>query len=331
MSATPDISVIVPAYNSAGTLARTLQSLLDQQTDARVEIIIADDASTDGTLAVAEDFAALYPETIRLLTSDCNRGVAINYFEALAHCHGRYITDCADDDRWLGTDALNAKFRILEAHPEAVAVYSPWIETHPDGTTIERCGFRRDIPAGSVATRDFMLALLRRTRPAAMHLSTVLYRASVVTDALSRHRDVICNPQFGFEDTPIMLALAAAGTILYDPQPSLAYTVGAPSISNASDAGRRAIFSARASLACRRLALYYGFPLQLLAGSLRHHLTYALGQARHSRSREVKREVARAVRECHISLGLRGLVLRMLNLWNRRIFCNFGEIFTYPK
>ncbi|MDE6782829.1 MAG: glycosyltransferase family 2 protein [Paramuribaculum sp.] len=314
MSATTDISVIVPTYNSAATLGRALQSLLRQQTAARVEIIISDDASTDGTLAVAEDFATRYPDTIRLLTSDRNRGVAVNYFDALSQCRGRYITDCADDDYWLGTDTLDNKFRALESHAEAVAVYSPWMEVHPDHTIREHAGFGRDIPAESAASHEFMLALLRRTWPAAMHLSTVLYRASVVTDALARRRDVICNPHFGFEDTSIMLALAAAGTIIYDHRPSLAYSVGHASISNDSDAGRRAIFSARASLACRRLALYYGIPLRLVADSLRHHLTYALGQARHSNSREVKREVARAVSECGISLGLRGYVLRLLNL-----------------
>lgn len=314
MSCQPDISVIVPAYNSAATLRRAVESVLHQRTDAQVEIVIADDGSTDSTVALAEEIAAVHPGIIRVLKADRNRGLVDNYFAALAQCRGRYITDCAPDDHWLGTEALDAKFRMLEERPDAVAVYSPWVETHPDGTNCTRSGMGCDIPADSALTHQFMVRLLRRDRPAAMHLSTVLYRADIIREALKRRPDVICNPLFGFEDMPVMLALAARGTILYCPEPSLAYSVGQPSISNAADAAPRAIFAARASLACRRLALYYGIPLRLIRDSLRHHLTYALGQARHSARRDVKREVAKAVEQCRIPLGVRGRILKILNL-----------------
>ena len=53
----PDISVVVPVRNAASTLPALLTSLADQDCDESYEVIVADDASTDGSVAVARDFA----------------------------------------------------------------------------------------------------------------------------------------------------------------------------------------------------------------------------------------------------------------------------------
>lgn len=311
-SSSCDISVIVPAYNNADTIARALQSILAQNIDAGVEILVCDDASTDNTTAIAAKIASRHPNKVRLIGSSVNRGLVTNYFEALAQCRGRYIADCAPDDYWLGTDTLALKYRLLEKNPEAVAVYTPWKEINERGECTPRNGTGHDIPAGSPATRELIVSLLQRQRPAPMHLSTMLYRTDVIRQALAIRPDRVRNTDYGIEDLPIMLALASAGTILYLPTPSLGYTVGQPSISNPADAGRCALFSAQCSLTCRELALYYGIPLREIRASMRHHLAYALSQARHSHNREIKRNVVQAVRHCHTPLSLKGYILKAI-------------------
>ncbi|MBO4955202.1 MAG: glycosyltransferase family 2 protein [Muribaculaceae bacterium] len=311
-SSSCDISVIVPAYNSAATLSRALESILGQEIDAHIEILVCDDASTDNTTAIAAEIASRHPDKVRLIGSSVNRGLVTNYFEALAQCRGRYIADCAPDDYWLGTDTLARKYRLLEKNPEAVAVYTPWEEVNEQGQCTLRTGMGHNIPAGSPATRELIISLLQRQRPAPMHLSTMLYRTEVIRQALAVRPDRVRNTDYGIEDLPIMLALASAGTILYLPTPSLGYTVGQPSISNPADAGRCALFSAQCSLTCRELALYYGIPLREIRDSMRHHLAYALSQARHSHNREIKRNVVQAVRRCHTPLSLKGYILKAI-------------------
>jgi glycosyltransferase involved in cell wall biosynthesis len=52
----PILSIIVPAYNAEKTLHRCIESILDQQHSAEIEIIISNDGSTDNTSAVAEEY-----------------------------------------------------------------------------------------------------------------------------------------------------------------------------------------------------------------------------------------------------------------------------------
>lgn len=95
----PKVSVVVPAYNSAGTLRRAVESVLCQS-EPSVEVVVVDDASTDGTLGVARRLEAEDPR-VRVLALPENGGVSRARNRGTAHARGEWIAVLDADDRYL--------------------------------------------------------------------------------------------------------------------------------------------------------------------------------------------------------------------------------------
>jgi glycosyltransferase involved in cell wall biosynthesis len=117
----PRVSVIIPAYNSEGYLASTLDSVRDQTLPAW-ELIVYDDGSTDGTVAVAEQYAAR-DRRIRV-GSGANAGVAAarNQGFAMSDPRSDYVIFLDNDDQW-EPDALATLVGVLDAHPDYVSAH----------------------------------------------------------------------------------------------------------------------------------------------------------------------------------------------------------------
>ena len=63
------ISTIIPSYNRADTVGQTIESILAQQVDADMEIVIGDDCSTDNAREVLLAYKEKYPDIIRYLST----------------------------------------------------------------------------------------------------------------------------------------------------------------------------------------------------------------------------------------------------------------------
>ena len=122
MTAAPVVSIGVPVYNAANFLARALESLL-AQTYPHLEIIICDNASTDGTAAIGREFAER-DSRVRYVRNDTNIGANPNFLKALDLASGKYFTWTAADDL-RPRHAIEACVRALEASPEAVMAHGP--------------------------------------------------------------------------------------------------------------------------------------------------------------------------------------------------------------
>lgn len=95
------ISVALCTYNGAAFLGDQLRSILNQDTPA-LEVVIADDGSTDGTLAIIEDVTRGHkgPTEIRLVHTDRVGGVTQNFDRAIGQCRGDIVALCDQDDTW---------------------------------------------------------------------------------------------------------------------------------------------------------------------------------------------------------------------------------------
>lgn len=165
MSVSQDlVSVMMPAFNAAGTISQAIDSVL-QQDHQRFELIIWDDASTDDTLKVATR-AAESDARIRVMGWDRNQGRAAARNAVLANATGSVIAICDSDDISLPS-RFSTQLEFLQSNPN-VGVLGAQIEsptgrraiTYPQSDSAIRDRFNRGrsaIPnqAAMIRTRLF--------------------------------------------------------------------------------------------------------------------------------------------------------------------------------
>src|SRR3954451_9368464 len=109
----PRVSVVIPCYNYARFLPASVESALAQP-GVDVDVLIVDDASTDGSGDLAEALAADHPR-IRVHRSPTNRGNIATYNYGLAQVEGEYVFLLSADDM-LTPGALSRAVRLMEAN-----------------------------------------------------------------------------------------------------------------------------------------------------------------------------------------------------------------------
>src|SRR5512139_1954457 len=115
----PAVSVVMAAYNAEDFLAEAIESVLDQ-TLRDFELLVVDDASTDGSPGIIERYARL-DRRIRTFRLARNGGTAHARNVALEHAQAPFVAICDDDDHQL-PQRLAAQVAYLEAHPRHVMV-----------------------------------------------------------------------------------------------------------------------------------------------------------------------------------------------------------------
>lgn len=119
---TATVSIGMPVYNAIGDIRRVLDSVLTQ-TFTDFELIISDNASTDGTAEVCAELASHDPR-IRLIRQPRNLGATHNFRYVLEQATGEFFMWAASDDV-RSPDFLAVNVGFLKANPEFVASTSP--------------------------------------------------------------------------------------------------------------------------------------------------------------------------------------------------------------
>lgn len=119
----PMVSVVMIAYNSAPFIERAIQGVLRQKTDFSIELLIADDASSDGTPGIIRRYASAYPHIIRPLFHPRNLGVQGNYLSLFPLARGKYMAMCDADDYWSSRRKLSRQVSYMESHPQCAICF----------------------------------------------------------------------------------------------------------------------------------------------------------------------------------------------------------------
>lgn len=118
MDDTPFLSVCLITYNHARFIRQAIDGVLMQKINFPIELIIADDFSTDGTRNILNEYKQKHPDLIRLILQEKNVGAARNWFDLLASPAGNYIAYFEGDDYWTDTNKLQKQVDFLESNPD---------------------------------------------------------------------------------------------------------------------------------------------------------------------------------------------------------------------
>ncbi len=140
----PKVSVIMPVYNVEAFVAEAVRSVLDQSfTD--FELIVVDDVSPDGSIAICESFG---DPRIHIVRHEVNRGLAGARNTGIRHARGAYLAFLDSDDFW---------------HPEKLARHVDHLDGAPEvGVSFSRSAF---VDADGTPTRCYQMPRLRDISP----------------------------------------------------------------------------------------------------------------------------------------------------------------------
>jgi len=119
----PMISVIMPAHNEEERIAAAVESVFSQSFEA-VELIVVDDASSDGTVDVLRRLQQSHPALTVVVQPD-NQGPGPARNAGLARARGEFIAFLDADDSW-HPECLATLHDTLRRHPEAALTYCGW-------------------------------------------------------------------------------------------------------------------------------------------------------------------------------------------------------------
>lgn len=117
----PRLTIALPVYNGEAFIAESLDSLL-AQTYSDFELLISDNASTDGTEAICRRYAELDPR-IRYIKQACNKGAVVNHNLLVPLARGELFKWASHDDVYAPT-LVEACVRALDRRPDAVLAHS---------------------------------------------------------------------------------------------------------------------------------------------------------------------------------------------------------------
>jgi glycosyltransferase involved in cell wall biosynthesis len=121
------ISVCCITYNHKPYIRQCLDGFMMQKTNFLFEVLIHDDASTDGTADIIREYEQRYPEIIKPIYQTENqysKGVKISITYNFPRAKGKYIALCEGDDYWTDTYKLQKQVDFLEKNPEYGMCYT---------------------------------------------------------------------------------------------------------------------------------------------------------------------------------------------------------------
>lgn len=218
----PLVSVLVTTYNHARYVEEALDSLR-RQTSGNFEVIIIDDASTDGSADVIAAWLARTGYRAQFVRNPVNRGICANRNAALARASGVFVCSLSGDDSY-EPDRIERQLACFLAQPERVAaVYSDMLVVDADGKPMGRSFLTRMLNGASPPQGELFSRLLAGNF---LPAPAVMVRRSAIAVVGGYDEDLV------YEDLDMWLRLSFRFGFVYLPGLLVRYRMHANSMSS---------------------------------------------------------------------------------------------------
>lgn len=209
---TPEVSICCASFNHRPYIEDALHGFLAQETYFPFEILVRDDASTDGTIEILKDYAVRYPNIIRLHIENENTYVQGQRatFVMASLARGRFVALCEGDDYWFVRGKLQKQYELLKHHPDSPMSIA-W--------TLKCVQRDTGLACEAVINNPQNVSLVQTWEDNLrdyFHTSTFFCRIEALRSALS----LFDHPEqrIYFSDTPLRRTLATQGPLLLLPE-----------------------------------------------------------------------------------------------------------------
>lgn len=230
----PLVSVCVFTYNHEGYIGQALEGILMQRTSFPYEIIVHDDASTDNTPKIIENYLSIAPTIIRPVFQKENKysisRFNFQYEYVYPKALGKYIAICDGDDYWIDPLKLQMQIDFLESHPEYGLIHTKAaMYSEPKKTFVGVAGFEFN---------DFQELL---TECSVAH-SSVCFRRDLFEKYI-HHIQPVIRSKWTTDDFPIWLWFILHSKIKLLPDITTVYRQLGESLSTIKDDSKRLLFA----------------------------------------------------------------------------------------
>ena len=255
---TPLVSITCLVYNHEKYIRDCLEGFLFQKTNFPFEVLVHDDASTDATPEILKEYAAKYPDTIKLILRETNLHSvpghrSLNLIN-LDRAQGKYVAMCEGDDFWCSPHKLQKQFDFMEAHENcSICACGIYYLNHmrksytPQGFPAEEWPLPREIACKRIFFNDHPL-----------HTPAVFYRMDALRAIQDLFQRDIQNAPMG--DTQLFYHLATQGDVGYIRERMATYRQHATSSSSYNDPEKARRFAQRSLDAHIRIAKLNNHP-----------------------------------------------------------------------
>lgn len=214
----PLVSIVCDTYNHAPYIRDALDGFLMQKTDFPFEIIVHDDASTDGTADIVREYEAARPGLFRCVYRAENMyskdpKILEHYVFPLAR--GKYVAICEGDDFWTRPDKLQKQISYMESHPDCTLCVSA-------GELVDPSGRRTGLLAPFDTDMDVPMDAVIRGGGGFVATASI-----VAPTRLAQNRAPFCDFS-DVDDAVLQLWFAENGTTHYFAEPLCAYRQAVP-------------------------------------------------------------------------------------------------------
>lgn len=135
------VSIICTNYNKGDWVREAMDSFLNQKTNFDFEIIIIDDASTDHSYEIIQDYQNKFPEKVRTFRNEVNLGITRTWKKVCQEAKGQYIARCDSDDFWTDPLKLQKQVDLLDSSTDSLWSNTEFDMVDLDGNIIQKDAF----------------------------------------------------------------------------------------------------------------------------------------------------------------------------------------------